>query len=128
MVTLVISDNLVLEDTPQPEPKTKRWAVGTRHPYVPDANVVRMFIRADAGGGIEIYSYSVENGSAVGMRDFIPMSRIRFVQEAMPLNVFAEELAMAESDGDDEDDEESEESETTSSSETSETPQASNKL
>lgn len=98
MVTLVISDNLAPVSG---QPETTRWAVGSEHPHVPGAKVVRMFIGTDAGGGIEIFSYldAVEGGDAVGMRDFVPMGRIRFVQEAMPLEVFADELEAAESDG-----------------------------
>lgn len=115
MVTLVITDNIAPvgptpeQPVPPPQAITARWAVGSVHPYVPDANIVRMFIRTDAGAGVEVYSYSVDGqGRAAGMRDFIPVTRVRFVQEAMPIHIFADELETAEIEnadaGDDDDD------------------------
>jgi hypothetical protein len=45
-------------------------------------------------GGVEIYSMSIDGKN--GMRNIIPTSKIRFTEEAMPLNVFGEELYAAE--------------------------------
>jgi hypothetical protein len=71
------------------------WAVGQPHPLVPDAyKVIRMFIDL---GGVEIYSLSLDGKN--GMRNTIPTGKIRFTEEAMPLNVFGEELYAAESEG-----------------------------
>jgi len=69
------------------------WIVGDRHPLVPDMKVIRMFIDDT---GVEVYSVSAD-GKA-GMRNLVPITSVRLVEEAMPLDVFAEELADAEED------------------------------
>jgi hypothetical protein len=64
--------------------------------------VVRMFVE---NGGIAVYS-AADDGST-GMRNLIPLDRTRLVEEAMPLEVFIDELGQAESDAnfaDDDDD------------------------
>jgi|HubBroStandDraft_6_1064221.scaffolds.fasta_scaffold878644_1 hypothetical protein len=66
------------------------WFVSRPHPFVPGLKVVRMFLNHD---GVEVYSLS-SDGKA-GMRNLIPMSRIRFIEEAMSLDVFVEELAVS---------------------------------
>ena len=71
------------------EPVT--WIVGQSHPLVPDMKVMRMFVDR---GGVEVYSVS-SDGKA-GMRNLVPMSHVKLIEEAMPLDVFIEELAAAE--------------------------------
>jgi len=71
------------------EPVT--WIVGQPHPLVPDMKVMRMFVDR---GGVEVYSVSADGRA--GMRNLVPMSYIRLIEEAMPLDVFIEELAAAE--------------------------------
>jgi hypothetical protein len=83
------------------------WGIGAPHPLVPDTyKVIRMFVDR---GGVEVYSVSADGKN--GMRNLIPMERVRFIEEAMPLDVFVEELDAAESAGDDDDDDEPEETE-----------------
>jgi hypothetical protein len=68
------------------------WAINAPHPLVADSyKVIRMFIDL---GGVEIYSMSLDGKN--GIRNTIPTSKIRFTEEAMPLNVFGEELYAAE--------------------------------
>lgn len=95
----------------KPEPVT--WAIGQLHPLVPKMKVVRMFVGEDS---VEIYSLS-EDG-AHGVRNSIPLSAVKLVQEAMPLDVFVSELEDAEAgdeegvpaeEGDEEVDEEADE-------------------
>jgi len=82
------------------------WVVSHVHPLVPSMKIVRMFID---GTGIAIYS--VSDDGITGMRNLVPMDRTRLVEEAMPMEVFVEEIADAEEaagpmgdDNDDEDD------------------------
>jgi hypothetical protein len=74
------------------------WVVSKPHPFVANFNVLRMFMDR---GSVEVYSVSADN--ARGMRDVVPMHCVRLVQEAMPMDIFVEELEAAEND-DDEDD------------------------
>lgn len=97
MVTRMISNALFPENGKE-DPVT--WTVSHEHPLVPDMKVVRMFATRDR---VEVYSVS-SNGRA-GMRNIIPMSWVRLVEEAMPLDVFVDELSDAESGDDDDDDE-----------------------
>jgi len=71
------------------------FALSSPHPLANDPNikVIRMFV-VEAPDGVEVYS-ALADGSA-GMRDRIPWSRILVVGEAMPIDVFVDELAMAE--------------------------------
>jgi hypothetical protein len=94
MVVMVITDDLTDNSKPR-----IHWVVSKAHPFVPDMNVMRMF--PDREGYLEVYSVS-SDGKA-GMRDLVPMIHVRLAQEAMPLDVFAEELYDAEA-GDDADD------------------------
>jgi hypothetical protein len=55
--------------------------------------VMRMFIDR---GGVEVYS--VSGDGRTGVRNLVPMSMIRLIEEAMPLEVFIEELDAAEND------------------------------
>jgi len=96
MLKLMISDMVISNDSKE---GSLIWAFGKQHPFVPEANVVRMFIDR---GGVDIYSVSQDAKSA--MRDHVPMHHVRLIQEAMPIDVFAEELAEAEAGEDDDDD------------------------
>jgi hypothetical protein len=88
-------------DSKEPEPII--WIVGEPHPLVPDMKVMRMFVDR---GGVEVYSVS-SDGKA-GMRNLVPMGWTRLVEEAMPLDIFIEELNAAESDEPEPDDPEPE--------------------
>jgi len=77
------------------------WMLGQPHPFVPTMTIVRMFVVRS--GGVEIYSVGGSPGSPPdGMRNLLPMHSVRFVEEAMPIEVFIDELALAESGDDDE--------------------------
>jgi len=101
MVTRMISNSLLPEEGQREEPIT--WVLSQPHPLVPNMKVVRMFVDR---GGVEVYS--VPDDGKNGMRNLIPMSWVRLVEEVMPLDVFVEELAAAESDGGDDDDDDDE--------------------
>jgi len=103
MLTRVVSNPIFSSDPKKDNPVT--WTLGSPHPMIPTVKVVRMFVDR---GGVEIYS-ATDDGSA-GMRNWIPDVQIRLTEEAMPMDVFVEELAAAEA-GDDDDDEEEEEEE-----------------
>ena len=104
MLTRMISNALFSE-----KGKEEVWVVGGPHPLVPDLKVIRMF---NDHGGVEIYSVTAD-GKA-GTRNFVPMHWVRLTEEAMPIDVFVEELAAAENDGGDDDEpEEPEESSST---------------
>jgi len=79
------------------------WVFGEAHPLTPDMRIIRMFIKGD---GIEIYSVPGDTSKKSGVctRNLIPMSSVRFTEEAMPINVFVEELIDASEDDDDDDD------------------------
>jgi hypothetical protein len=100
MVTRVVSSALFPEDTPQGTRKEDpvTWVISHAHPLVPNVKVVRMF---SDQWGVEIYSISDDGRN--GMRNFVPRERVRLVEEAMPLDVFIEELAAAEADEDEPD-------------------------
>jgi hypothetical protein len=111
MVTRIISDRLFPESAARvvgcphckqnisvpvpaekdPEPVT--WIVSQAHPLMPDMKVIRMFI---IDSGVEVYS--VSNDGKSGARNLVPMKSVRLTEEAMPLDVFAEELEEAEDD------------------------------
>lgn len=81
------------------------WTLNQDHPIIKGMRIVRMF---DGDAGVEVYSVG---GDGTPMRNRIPSMMIKLVEEAMPIEVFIEEMARAESDdgddddGDDEDDE-----------------------
>ena len=102
MVTRMISDPLFPPEQLGAKEEPVTWVVSKPHPLVPEMNVVRMFVE-EGGGAVAVYSVAA-NGST-GMRNFIPMARTRLVEEAMPLEVFIDELAIAESGEDPPDDE-----------------------
>ena len=84
------------------------WSVGGSHPLEPEGGlrIVRMFI---VPGGVEVYS--VSGDTAAGVRNFMPMALVRITEEAMPIDVFVEELRDAEAGDDDEDENEDDDDE-----------------
>lgn len=87
MLTRVVSDPIFSQ-----REEAMTWAIGAAHPLVPETyKVIRMF--ADRGG-VEIYSVSSDGKN--GMRNLIPTDKVRFIEEAMPLDVFGDELYAAE--------------------------------
>lgn len=103
MVTRMISDPLFPPEHPSDKEEPVTWVVSKPHPLVPAMNVVRMFVE---GAGVAVYSVAGDGTS--GMRNLIPTVRTRLVEEAMPLDIFIDELTIAESDADAPDDEEDE--------------------
>ena len=102
MLTRLLSDPLFLEKA---EPVA--WVVSGPHPLVGNMRIVRMFV--GDSGAIEIYS--VSSDGKTGMRNLVPVNRVRLVEEGMPIEVFVDELVAAESpDEEDEPDDEPEES------------------
>jgi len=108
MVTRVITSGLF----PEPIPKGSRgellippgfpraeepltWVVGQKHPLDENIQIVRMF-RAEEG--VEVYCVGYDNG----IRCFLPLHQVRFVEEGMPIDLFIDELALAESDEEEE--------------------------
>jgi hypothetical protein len=99
LVTRVISHAIFPDGAPTRE-EPIMWVLSQPHPFVPTMQIVRMFVVRSSG--IEIYSRA---GDGTGfMRNLLPMHWVRFVEEAMPEDVFVDELALAEAGGDDEPD------------------------
>lgn len=73
------------------------WVLNQAHPIIKSMRIVRMF---DGDAGVEVYSV---DGDGTPMRNRIPSMMIKLVEEAMPIEVFIEEIARAESDDDDDD-------------------------
>lgn len=101
MVTRVISNRVF---PPDPTELTEgrgdepaMWAISQPHPFVPTMRVVRMFVRGS--GDVEVYSLADDGGGA--MRNLLPTHTVRFVEEAMPIGIFIEELTLAEAGDDD---------------------------
>jgi hypothetical protein len=107
MVTRVITSGLF----PEPAPKGPRgesllppgfpraeepltWIVSQKHPLDENITIVRMFRTED---GVEVYCVGYDNG----IRCLLPTHQVRFIEEGMPIDLFIEELAVAES-GEDE--------------------------
>lgn len=88
--------NLSLPLPTQGKEEPITWVISKQHPLLPDMKVIRMFLDHD---GVEVYSVSADGRS--GMRNMVPMAKIRLTEEAMALDVFAEELAAAEDDDED---------------------------
>jgi len=93
MLTRMVSDQLFPPDVPGAKEEPITWAIGNPHPLVPELKVVRMFV---VGGGVRIYSATADGRG--GMRNFVPMARVRLTEEAMPLDVFVDELEADEDD------------------------------
>jgi hypothetical protein len=100
LLTRMIS-NPIFPSSPQAKDEPITWVLGKQHPFIPEMKVMRMFV---VDGSVEIYSVSADGHS--GIRNVIPMVCIRLIEEAMPIDVFIEELANAEDpegDGDPDD-------------------------
>ena len=93
LLTRMISDPLFPPEQPGAKDEPVTWGVSKPHPLVPEMKVVRMFVE-EGGGAVAVYS--VAGDGATGMRNLIPMARTRLVEEAMPLEIFIDELAIAE--------------------------------
>lgn len=101
-IMLMVTDSLVpAAEGAKEEPMS--WGVSVAHPFIPKAQIVAMF---GSGGGIDVYSVrrDEKTGEVEGMRDHIPMSRVRVFREAMPFDVFRNEWFRAELEDDEEDD------------------------
>jgi len=94
-VTRVVSEPPLPENGPDPI----TWVVNSTHPMVKELKILCMYI---VNLGVEIYSVSIDGKH--GVRNLIPMQRIRCVEEAMPVEVLVEEIEDAESGDDDGDD------------------------
>lgn len=79
---------------------TLNWSLGNDHPLVDGARVIGLFFLDR--DGIEVYSMSSDR--TTGIRDYLPMARIRHVQEAMPPDIFITEFLAADGGDDDDDD------------------------
>jgi len=88
MLTRMITNNFFSETGKE---SAVTWIVGKEHPLVPEMKVMRMFIDR---GGVEVYSAS--NDGHTGMRNVVPMSWVRLIEEAMPIDVFATEMDIGE--------------------------------
>lgn len=78
------------------EPEPVAWALGKLHPFVPTMQIKRMHLIEDV---VHIYSAS-NDGNLV--RDTIPMSSVRLLEQGMSFHVYASELEYDESyDADD---------------------------
>lgn len=102
MLTRVIS-NALFPPAPQEEGGPIVWVLSKPHPLVSSAAIVRMFVNS---GGVEIYSRDGTSGK--GIRNLVPMSQVLLVEEVMPMDIFAEEIASAEAGEDDDDDDDDE--------------------
>jgi hypothetical protein len=92
-IVLMATENVDGSDIPT------SWIVGQKHPLAPKLTVVAIFIHEDM---VEIYS--ADGGG--GMRENVPVSRVRLIREFMPPDVFKEELTHAEAGYPDDDDDE----------------------
>lgn len=103
VVTRVVSDPLFPADqghgvSPSPGVEPVVWLLGANHPFS-GAKIVRIHFDDLA---VEIYAVS---GGGVPTRNVIPMSRVRLLEEEMPVETFIEEMAAADDDTDPDDDE-----------------------
>ena len=95
-VTMAVTDHLKGN-----EPLT--WKLKGDHPYVPEMKVMAMFLHSSI---LEIYS----TDGKTGLRERIPMTRVRITQEYISSDIFNDELDASEVkhldiDEEDEDDE-----------------------
>lgn len=67
------------------------WELNKPHPLLPDMLLVRMFVEDD---GVEIYS--VAKDGTGGLRNLVPMSTVRLIEELMTPRVLVDELTEAE--------------------------------
>jgi hypothetical protein len=91
-IVMMATDNIDTSSAPL------LWSVGEVHPLASSVRVVAMFMEEDV---VEIYS---SNGTNAGIRDLVPLTRVRIIREAMAFDVFAKELGQAELGEDYEDD------------------------
>lgn len=72
------------------------WVYNGQDPLDSTRLIVRMFL--DRGEGVDVYSLSGDRTN--GVRYFIPSHLIRFVEEIMPLDMFAAEIDAEQRDED----------------------------
>lgn len=117
-IVLMSTDGVAKEDAPI------NWGAGDPHPFKSNLKVVAMYLNA---GVIEIYS---SDGVREGMREIVPLSRVRVIREEMPLEVFVEELRHAElgypDDDDDDVDDDPDDADPVSTAETPPAPAPNN--
>lgn len=85
------------------------WRIGGAHPFADGMNVVAIYLD---GPVVEVYSAA--NNLKRGMRDLVPLHRVRLINETMSFDVFNEELRLSElgpppENNDDDDDPEDDE-------------------
>jgi len=108
MIMRAVSD-AVFPSEPGKKDEPVMWVVGHTHPFISGHKVLRMFLDRDAE---EIRVYCLAPDFSMGIRSIIPMRAVRYVEEAMPADIFADELEIDETKG--EEDGEPEEPETPS--------------
>jgi len=96
LITRVLSSPVYPEDGSAPI----AWLLSRAHPRLPDQKVIRLIL---GGAGIEVYSVAANPNpdpekESPCVRTTIPMRSVLIIEEAMPLDVFIEELSAAESD------------------------------
>jgi len=96
--------------SPWTDPKAKisagepvLWAIDQAHPFVASFKVVRMYVVP--GSSVDVFS---SDGGTTGLRHTLPWHLISLIEEAMPAEIFVEEMVAAETEEDDEDEEEDE--------------------
>jgi hypothetical protein len=102
-IMLMVTDNLF--PAQGSENSTLHWGVAQVHPLVQEMKIVAIFMRGD--GVLEVYSTKDADGQGQkksGMRDLIPIRRVRLIEEVMPFDIFLEELRVSELGGDEDDD------------------------
>lgn len=87
-LTCVISNGLLSQDGKE---DLATWAFSSSHPLVSSMRIVRMVI--DRGC---IAVYSMLEGGKSGMRNLVPMSWVRIVEEALTFSEMVDEIERAE--------------------------------
>jgi hypothetical protein len=78
------------------------WVQSQSHPLVPEAKVVRMYLRED--GGVDVYW----SDGQMFLRTYIPERAIRFFDEVMGEDTFVAFIEQAEAEPEEEEEEEPE--------------------
>jgi hypothetical protein len=77
------------------DPKPVFWLVSKPHPFVPNAEIVRMHV---IEGTVHVFSVSKDTRQTC-IIDEIPIESVRLIEKGMPFEVFVEELEDAEGEG-----------------------------
>lgn len=106
LVSVVVTDTFL--------PNTEgaiTWGLKGQHPLYANMQIIRMFVTETV---VEVFSLPTDKNDTNGVRNTIPLSRVRLIEEIMPFDVLAQELTDAhisaheEDDDEDGDDEDSE--------------------